>query len=439
MTKLSIGIDGFNLAMPRGTGVATYGLGLAEAVRALGHETLGLFGVDVGTCPETRELFFFDRIGKERPPENRKQHRRRLRREWLRAFFPAHGYEVPITGTVETQAFAGRLPRFDRLVSSPALWDIADRRLRRQGSFLTLRIPDPPEIMHWTYPIPVRLEGARNIYTLHDLVPLKLPYTTLDHKHVYRTLIELCVTQGDHICTVSESSRRDILALFPAVSPDKVSNSYQTAPVPEALLARDPDEDAQVVEGMFGLKRRGYFLFFGALDPKKNLARIIEAYLTSRSETPLVIVGARHWGTEQESRIFGGKGISLYGEASARGLVQLDYLPRDMLLRLARGAKAVLFPSLYEGFGLPALEAIRLGTPVISSTISSLPEVVGDAGLLVDPYDAGAIANAIRQIDGDPAVSARLIAAAPAQAARFSDEAYRARLAALYAKVIAQA
>ncbi|MCZ4238130.1 hypothetical protein O4H25_14925, partial [Staphylococcus equorum] len=82
------------------------------------------------------------------------------------------------------------------------------------------------------------------------------------------------------ICTVSESSRRDILNLFPDVSPDKVSNSYQTAPIPEALLARPPEEDASVVEGMFGLKHRGYFLFFGALDPKKNLARIIEAYLS---------------------------------------------------------------------------------------------------------------------------------------------------------------
>ncbi len=436
MTKLTIGIDGFNIAMPRGTGVATYGLGLAEAVSALGHDTLGLFGVDVGARIETRELLFFDRIGKERPPETRKQHRRRLRREWLRTFFPAHGFEVPLTGLVETRAFAGRLPQFDRLLSSANLFEIAEKRLRRQGSFLTLRVPNPPDIMHWTYPIPVRLEGARNIYTLHDLVPLKLPYTTLDHKHVYRKLIELCVTQGDHICTVSESSRRDILSLFPDVSPDKVSNSYQTAPIPEALLARPPEEDASVVEGMFGLKHRGYFLFFGALDPKKNLARIIEAYLSSRSETPLVIVGARHWGTEQESRIFGKTGISLYGEAAAKGLVQLDYLPREMLLRLARGAKAVLFPSLYEGFGLPALEAIRLGTPVISSTISSLPEVVGAAGLLVDPYDAAAIAWAMRKIDGDPELSARLMAAAPAQAAKFSDEAYQARLAAMYAKVL---
>ncbi|RYD88070.1 MAG: glycosyltransferase family 1 protein, partial [Sphingomonadales bacterium] len=266
--------------------------------------------------------------------------------------------------------------------------------------------------------------------------PLKLPYTTLDHKHLYRRLIEICATQGDHICTVSESSRNDILSLFPSVSPDKVTNSYQTAPMPRALLARDPAEDARMVEQLFGLKARGYFLFFGALDPKKNLARIIEAYIAAQTDTPLVIVGARHWGTEDESRIFAEKGISLYGEASAKGLVQLDYLPREMLLRLVRGAKAVMFPSLYEGFGLPALEAIRLGTPVISSTISSLPEVVGEAGLLVDPYDVAAIAGAIRAIDRDPAIAARLSAAAPAQAAKFSDQAYQVRLADMYARVM---
>ena len=438
MTRLTIGIDGFNLAMPRGTGVATYGLGLAEAVAALGHATVGVFGIDVGDRTDTRELLFYDRIGKERPPEHRKQHSRRLRRETFRSFWPAHGYEVPLTDVVEKQAFAGRLPRFDRLVSSPALFDIAERRFRRAGTFLTLRMPDPPAIMHWTYPVPVRLEGARNVYTLHDLVPLKLPYTTLDNKLYYRKLIELCVTVGDHICTVSESSRNDILGLFPGVSPDKVTNSYQTAPVPAELLAGDPLEDARIVEGLFGLQRRGYFLFFGALDPKKNLARIIEAYVTSGSATPLVIVGARHWGTEQESRIFGGKGgISLYGEATAKGLVLLDYLPREMLLRLVRGAKAVMFPSLYEGFGLPALEAIRLGTPVISSTVSSLPEVVGDAGLLVDPYDTQAIAAAMRALDGDAELGERLSAAGPAQAAKFSDEAYRDRLSAMYAKVMA--
>lgn len=437
MTRLTIGIDGYNLAMPCGTGVATYGFGLAETVASLGHATLGLFGVDVGQAPETRELFFFDRIGKDYlPPETRRLQKRRLRREYLQAYWPLRGLDVPMTGAVETQSFAGRLPYFDRVVSAARLFQIADKRLRRRGSFQPLKIDSPPDIMHWTYPIPVRMAGTRNIYTLHDLVPLKLPFTTLDHKHVYHRLIERCIVEGDHICTVSEASRRDILELFPALSPDQVTNTYQTAPMPAAALEGDPAEDARIVEAMFGLKRRGYFLFFGALDPKKNLARIIEAYLTSQSNTPLVIVGARHWGTEQESRIFSETGISLYGEVANKGLIQLDYLPREMLLRLTRGAKAVLFPSLYEGFGLPALEAIRLGTPVIASTISSLPEVVGDAGLLVDPYDVAAIAGALRAIDGDPAIGARLSAAAPAQAAKFGNGPYRERLAAMYDKVM---
>ena len=112
MTRLTIGIDGFNLAMPRGTGVATYGLGLAEAVAALGHAKVGVFGVDVGDRKDERELLFWERVGKERPPETRKQHHRRLRRETFRSFWPAHGYEVPVTDAVEKQGFAERLPRF---------------------------------------------------------------------------------------------------------------------------------------------------------------------------------------------------------------------------------------------------------------------------------------------------------------------------------------
>ena len=431
MTKLTIGIDGYNLAMPRGTGVATYGFALARSVTELGHETIGVFGIDVGDRAATRELMFFDRFGKDRPAETHRRHKRRRRVQWLRSFVPAHALEVPLTSAVEKQALADKLPAFDRIVSAPDLFEIAEQRLRTFGTFQTLRVADPPDIMHWTYPVPVRLEGAKNVYTLHDLVPLKLPYTTLDAKGAYRRLIELCLAQGDHICTVSEASRRDILELFPATPAEKITNSYQTAPIPQALLDRDPGEDAHVVAGMFGLMRGGYFLFFGALDPKKNLPRLVEAYLISRVQTPLVIVGARNWNTEDENRLF--------GDGAWRGaanIIRLDYQPRELLLRLARGAKAVLFPSLYEGFGLPAAEAVRLGTPVIASNSSSLPEVVGGAGLMVDPYDTEAIAAAIRAIDGDPTLSARLSAAAPAQSAKFSDERYRERLAAMYERVM---
>jgi glycosyltransferase involved in cell wall biosynthesis len=115
-------------------------------------------------------------------------------------------------------------------------------------------------------------------------------------------------------------------------------------------------------------------------------------------------------------------------------IIQLDYLPRPLLFRLIRGARAVLFPSLYEGFGLPALEAIQLGTPVIGSTASSLPEVIGEAGLLVDPYDIGAIAGAIRALDSDNDLCDRLGRAGIEQARRFDEERYSSRLAALYAQ-----
>ncbi|TZG27349.1 glycosyltransferase family 4 protein [Sphingomonas montanisoli] len=436
MTKYRIGIDGYNLAMPRGTGVATYAFSLARNVAALGHETTGVFGLDVGKRPETRELMFFDGFGRTPQKETRRQIRNRIIRETRATFFTAQGFDVPMTDAVEKQSYVNSLPGFDRVVSSARLFEVGFRHLELFGSFLKLRVEHPPEIMHWTYPVPVVMEGSRNIYTLHDLVPLRLPYTTLDHKHLYYKLVERAALDSHHICTVSEASRDDILSRFP-IAPDKVTNTYQSIPVPAGALSRNPAEDAAMIEGMFGLQQRGYFLFFGALDPKKNIARIIEAYLTSRMDTPLVIVGARNWGTEQESKMLGGGGVSVYGHAVNNRIVQLDYLPRDLLFRLIRGAKAVMFPSLFEGFGLPALEAIQLGTPVISSNISSLPEIVGDAGLLVDPYNVQAIADAMLAIDGDPAVGARLTAASAAQAAKFGDEPYRERLTAMYDHVMA--
>jgi glycosyltransferase involved in cell wall biosynthesis len=100
-----------------------------------------------------------------------------------------------------------------------------------------------------------------------------------------------------------------------------------------------------------------------------------------------------------------------------------------------RGAKALLFPSLYEGFGLPALEAMLLGTPVMTSNTASMPEVVGDAAMQVDPYDTHAMAEAIRALDTDQGLRDRLSAAGPARAEMFSPDRYKLRLAEAYAKV----
>jgi glycosyltransferase involved in cell wall biosynthesis len=432
-----VGIDGYNLAMPRGTGVATYGYSLARALQGMGHTVDGLFGLDVGAEQDTRELLFFDRMGAT------KRLGRDNRMWWsvatgiLRSWMATRMLDVPLSENVEKRGFVDRLPAFDRLYSAPYLFELAYAHMTIFGSFLTVTMPDPPEIMHWTYPLPVRLRGSKNIYTLHDLVPLRLPYATLDDKRYYHRLVRQCVAEGDHICTVSEASRADILQHFPT-SPDKVTNCYQASPVPDEVIASNPDEDARIIEGMFGLPRNGYLLFFGALDPKKNLDRIIDAYLTSGAEIPLVVVSARDWGMGKPGALAApapGAG-RMGGQSGPRRIVQLDYLPRAVLFRLIRTARAVMFPSLYEGFGLPALEAIQLGTPVIASNVSSLPEVVGEAGLLVDPYSISAISQAMTRIATDDTLYEQLVVAGLGQAAKFTIPRYQERLAAMYAAAL---
>ena len=433
MPKFTIGIDGYNLAMPRGTGIATYGLNLARTLQAAEHRTVGVFGLHVGQDPALRETLFFDRVGQAetgRAVFGGRWHRRtRMLRATLDRRLSPLALDVPITDRVDKTAFAERLPAFDRLVSSPGLFPLAQRYFSATGRFLPVRMEQPPEIMHWTYPVPVRLEGARNIYTIHDLVPLRLPYTTLTDKPRFARLLRGCVAETDHLCTVSEFSRHDIIDQC-GVDPARITNTYQASFLPDEIMAESYADCAVQVKGVFGLDPRSFFLFFGALEPKKNLGRLIEAYLGLGTQTPLVLVGARAWLSEGE--------LSLLPENDSR-IIRLDYLGRNALLRLTRVARAVLFPSISEGFGLPVLEAMSLGTPVLTSDGSSLPEVAGNAALLVDPYSTAAIAAGIARLDQDVGLRERLSEAGPRQAACFSQAAYLDRLEAMYTAVLAGA
>ena len=434
---LRIGIDGYNLALAHGTGVATYGRTLARAVVERGCGLDLLYGLTVprAASPDLRETLFFGRLGEDEagqpsPPPS-------LRRTLRRAFslpYTRDMVEVPVTGRVIAREFAERLPPHDRLFTVGSLFNISVRHFRRYGRFMTVRVPSPPQIMHWTYPVPVRLEGARNIYTIHDLVPLRLPHTSLEDKRYYHRLIRACIDMAAHIVTVSEASRRDIVDLF-GVDPARVTNTYQAFDPPSEIA--QPAELARRLERLFALETGGYLLFFGAIEPKKNLGRLIEAYLRSESTTPLVIVGSTGWRSENELRLLrGGAGTELPGAARIR---QISHLPRRLLLDLVQGARAVLFPSLYEGFGLPALEAIALGVPLLTSSTSSLPEVAGEAAIYVDPYDIPAMVAGLKSLDGDDGLRKTLSAAGPRQAARFAAMAYRDRLGDLYDMVLGSA
>lgn len=430
---MRIGIDGYNFAIPHGTGIATYGFTLARTLRDMGHQVEGIFGLDVGENPETREVMFFDALNQDTSRQRSKKELRaessRIFRRALNPFTSRTLLEVPLSEKVEKSAFAERMPRFDRLLSFPALFEVAHRHFNLYRRFLPIRMENPPEIMHWTYPVPVRLIGSRNIYTLHDIVPLKLPYTTLDVKPNYFKLIEECIEKSDKICTVSETSANDIRDQFgdPA---RKIFNTYQTSALSYAMPNQSAADDADMIEGIFGLKHQKYFLFYGSIEPKKNIGRLIEAYLSIRSEAPLVVVGSRSWRADEELRLLPKEQA---GMGSAGKIIRLDYMPRALLVRLIRGARAVAFPSLYEGFGLPLLEGMQLGVPVLASRASSLPEIGGDAAIYADPYDAGSIAAALKRLDTDANLRTELGKRGIIRAEAFSPERYRERLGSLYA------
>ena len=227
---IRIGVDGFNLAMPRGTGVATYGRVLTQALAGIGHPVDVLYGANIGprTPALLREVMFFDSLDQEGTRKRPGMMTPRWIREALGDRRASTAVPVPITGRVLSEPFRARMPAYDRILNVGDLWGRAERHFRLWGSFMPVRIPDPPAVMHWTYPLPIRLEGARNVYTLHDLVPLRMPYTTLDNKRLYTRLIRGCLAIGDHVCTVSEASRRDIMDLF-GVPPDRITNTWQSA------------------------------------------------------------------------------------------------------------------------------------------------------------------------------------------------------------------
>jgi glycosyltransferase involved in cell wall biosynthesis len=424
--------DGLNLSLEHGTGIATYTRMLAQVARDLGYE----IGVVYGSAQRPaknlllREIAFFDPRGATRA--GRQKQVWNAISDQLDCLLGVQPSAVNLTGAVITDQFEDRLPRHDHLFVARNLFAKARRYFSWRGRFMELKFDTAPDILHCTYQMPMRAKGARNVYTIHDLVPLRLPYTTLDNKRQTYRLLRKIAAEADHIVTVSENSKRDIMQLL-GVDEDRVTNTYEAVEFPRELTERPDDLVAEQLRGSYGLELDEYLLFYGALEPKKNVRRLLDAYLISAVDIPLVITGAGGWGNQTEIKMI----AELRSEARTGGrrVYHLEYVSTPMLVTLIRGARAVLFPSLYEGFGLPVLEAMLLGTPVVTSRASSLPEIAGDAALYVNPYDIDSIAEAIKAITADDGLRAELTRRGRTQAGLFSVARYRERVAALYERL----
>lgn len=435
----SVMIDGYNLALSKGTGVATYARNLSHEIENLGHEVFVVYGNRASSTrdPLLREISFFD---SNETMQKGALHILDQTRHAISGPMGQTAVEVPITGKVIANAFKSKMPSYSKVYNAPDCFKRSQSGFKLWSSISPLHLPVKPDLAHWTYPLPIRIKGRPNIYTLHDLVPLRLPYTTLDHKRYYLKLMRKLAQTADHIVTVSESSRKDIIEIL-GIRPERITNTYQSVEIPAHLREKSDDQVAREVEGLAGVGFKDYFLFWGSIEPKKNIGRMIEAYMVSKVTAPLLIVGAQAWRSAEELRLLdrsmeGALGSEQNFSRSKKRIIRMPYAPFGLLVSLIRGAKAALFPSLYEGFGLPALEAMTLGTPVICSNTASLPEVVGDAALTVDPYDTAALAAAIHTVDADADLREELRQQGLKQAEKFTAKAYQERLHSVYQRYL---
>lgn len=268
--------------------------------------------------------------------------------------------------------------------------------------------------------LPVGLPAATaQVVTIHDLCWLEAPATMRPAtRWLDRLLMPQALRQADRVIAVSGSTRDCLARVFPQVA-------ARVSVVHEACEAIPPP-------GIVKPVAQPFVLVVGTVEPRKNLARLFEAFARLTTPARLVLAGARGWGTDAPESMAKRAGI-------ADRFSYLGAVDDATLSSLYRHASLLAMPSLYEGFGLPLLEALSCGTPVLYGNNSSMPEVAGDAGLAVDATSVDAIAQGITCLLGDEALRTRLAARARAQAAKFSwDRAALETLAVFEAAVAAR-
>jgi len=255
--------------------------------------------------------------------------------------------------------------------------------------------------------------GAPAVLTVYDLIALRFPqWCKRSNALNYRLQMPLSIRRARRIIVPSQSTRHDLVGRFPGAA-----GKVRVIPLGVAARFRPCTEPAQrqAVRERYALPPR-FILFLGHNEPKKNLPGIVAGFCglrkRSAAEVRLVIAGARGWGC-------GAVEGQLRESGLAAAVHRVGYVPPEDLPCLYGLAEVFVFPSLYEGFGLPPLEAMACGTPVVASDRGALPEVLGNAAIQVDPEDPAALAAALQAVLGDPARRGQMVEKGLRQAARF--------------------
>jgi glycosyltransferase involved in cell wall biosynthesis len=276
---------------------------------------------------------------------------------------------------------------------------------------------------------PLRLNHFKSVITVHDLAFLRWPHFLTEDSARYYGQVDQAVERADHIIAVSHSTKNDLVRLTGA-PPEKITVVHEAA---NPLYRHVPRGEAlAALQGKFPLPEE-FIFFVSTIEPRKNISTLLRAYRQLRDDykatAGLVLAGAIGWLSDQ-----------VFAEVEQLDLQQhvtfLGRVENEDLLYLYNAACCLAHPAFYEGFGLTPLEAMACGTPVIVSNVSSMPEVVGDAALLVDPNNPEELAVAMYRLLSDEALRAELRAKGLARASVFSWERAARETQAVYDRVL---
>ncbi len=267
-------------------------------------------------------------------------------------------------------------------------------------------------LFHATEHLLLPLRRAATVLTVHDLIFRRYPqhHKPLNRWYLNATMPLFCRRAG-HIIAVSEQTKRDVMAAY-GVPAEKITVIYEAA---DAHFRPQSPEVVAAARARYHLADR-YLLFVGTLEPRKNLIRLLAAFErlhAARLTDALVIAGKRGW-------LYADFFARLEESPARQAVIFPGWVDDADLPALYAGSQVLAFPSEFEGFGLPVLEAMACGTPVVCSNSSSLPEVAGEAALLVDPFDVDALTAALGRVLTDAALAEEMRLRGLQQAARFS-------------------
>jgi len=288
---------------------------------------------------------------------------------------------------------------------------------------------NPVDVLHVQFTAPP-FAPCPVVSTIHDLAFEHLPQTFKRRSSLQlRLTVRHTARRAAHIITLSEYSRRDIMETY-GIAPERITVTPASAPASFAPVTEE--KELARVRDLYGIEG-DYVLSVGSIQPRKNLSRLITAYSSLRRAHPggklpqLVLVGKCAWLYDETLRTIKELEVS-------NSVVLTGYVPKDHLPALYSGALFFVYPSYFEGFGLPPLEAMKCGAAVIVGNKTSLPEIVGDAGVLVDPFDVNDIACAMEKLMGDSSFRAHLRAKGLERAKLFDWRETARRTLAVYKK-----